>query len=304
MLTGASQAQAAILVVSAKLSEGIQEQTRIHILLAKMLGIKQLFVAVNKMDLVEYNKERFKAIKYEINEFLKAGNYYKAISFIPISAKKGDNLFSKSVNMDWDRGKSLVELLNKEIKIPAHSKSRALRVLIQDIYDDKARKVLVARIESGVLKRNGSLFLNISKQAGKVTALAGARGDKKKAIAGECASFQLLDVDYNKIRRGEVGSSLYDTPRVKKSFFAQIFVFDGTLNKNDKLIIRCGTAEKNCKIERIMKETIAIIEKDDIAEVKIAVDEPIIVERFSKFPSLGRFLLIKKDKISAFGVVK
>lgn len=315
MLTGASQAQAAILVVSAKLNEGVQEQTRTHILLAKMLGIRQLFVAVNKMDIVGYNKERFKEIKYEINEFLKANNYYRDASFIPISAKKGDNLLNKSDNINWYKGKSLVELLNKEIKIPTYSKSKALRVLIQDIYDDEGKKVLTGRIESGVLKRNDNLFLNISKQAGRVVSLVGAKGNKKKAVAGECVSLQLLGVDYDRIRRGEVGSSLYDTPRIKERFFAQIFVFGKNLNKNDKLIIRCGTAEKNCKIKkiirksdcenlRIKREDAATLKKDDVADVEMVVDGTIVVERFSKFPSLGRFLLIKKDKISAFGIVK
>lgn len=315
MLTGSSQAQAAILVVSAKLSEGIQEQTKAHILLAGMLGIKQLFVAVNKMDLVQYNRERFKQIRYKIDRFLKAVNCYKHASFIPIAAKKGDNLLHKSANMNWYRGKPLVDLLNKQIKMPAHLNSKALRVLIQDIYGNKGRRIIVGRIESGTLRQNEKLFLNLSQQAGRVTAIIGPEGSKKKAIAGECVSFRVSSIDYDRITRGEVGSSLDDFSAAKKTFFARIFIFNRNLYKNDKLTIKCGIAERNCRIEKIIenldysslrtkKQDSAILEQNDILKVKLAVDKPIVVERFSKFPSLGRFILIKKDKICAFGIVK
>ncbi len=315
MLTGTSQAQVAILVVSARLNEGFRKQAKLHILLAKMLGIKQLFIAVNKMDLVNYNKERFREIKTEALKFLRATDCYQHTPFIPISAMRADNLFSRSINMNWYKGKSLVELLNKKANKPIPSKSRGLRVLIQDIYDNKGRKIFVGRVESGVVRRSSKLFLNISRQLGKVVSLVNAEGDKEKAEAGECISFQLLTADCDKIKRGEVGSSLYYAPSVKKSFFARIFVLGKNLNKNDKLIIRCGTAERNCRIGeiiqkldydnlRVKKKKLICLKEDDIAEVKITADEPLAVERFSRFPSLGRFLLIKKNKILAFGIIK
>ena len=158
ILTGTSQARFAILVVSAKLNEGFRRQAKLHILLAKMLGIKQLFIAVNKMDLVKYNKGRFREVKNQIKNFLKAADCYKDTPFIPISAMRADNLFSRSNNMNWYKGKPLVKLLNKKVNEPIPSKSRALRVLIQDIYDNKGSKLFVGRVESGVIRLNQKRF--------------------------------------------------------------------------------------------------------------------------------------------------
>lgn len=314
MLTGTSQAEGVILVISAKPNEGVQEQTKRHIFLAKMLGIKQLFIVVNKMDTAKYDKKRFLRIKEETVNLLKSVSYGKNIPFIPISAKRGDNIFKKSTNMSWYRGKPLIETLDERAKVTNSLINKPLRISVQGVYDDKDDKIIFGRVESGILKLNNEVYLNLCKEKGKIIAIKYSQRNKKESFAGDCVGLKLSGVDYNQIRRGEVCSSLYNKPEARKEFVVKIFILNGNIQKNDRLIIRCGTAEKSCKIKeimrkinsengRIIRENTMALNDTEAGEVRISTDEPLVIEKFSQFPTLGRFLLIKENKIISVGII-
>ena len=156
MITGASQADAAILVVSAKTGEGVQEQTKEHVWLMKVLGINQLVVVLNKMDTVNYDQKRFEEVKEDVIKLLKGVGYkVEEIPFIPISAYHGDNVVKRSEKMGWYEGPTLVEALDKYIKVPPKPIDKPLRIPIQDVFSiTGVGTVPVGRVETGVLKVN------------------------------------------------------------------------------------------------------------------------------------------------------
>ena len=160
MLTGASQADAAVLVVSAK--EGIQDQTRQHTFLIKTLGIKQLVVAVNKLDSVDYDENHYKKTCKELKPILKSLGY-KDIDMIPISAIKGDNVFKKSQKMPWYKGSTLIETLDQKTIPCTLPLNKPLRGLVQDVYAyENDQNIIVCKIETGTLTPKKDVIFNPS----------------------------------------------------------------------------------------------------------------------------------------------
>jgi translation elongation factor TU len=313
MLTGASQAEAAVLVLSAKENEGIQEQTKRHLFLASMLGIKQLFVAINKMDTINYSEKRFESLKQELIKILKNLDFSN-VFFIPISAKKGDNVFKKSEKMNWYRGDELIKILDKNISPLESSSDKPLRFLVQDLYNVGNEKIVVGKIETGRLKKSSEVLFNLAGQKGIVNSIKGSDEDKKEAVAGENIGITFDEVNFSEIKRGEVVSNLDEKPKVKREFDAEIFLLgEIPLKEQDNIVIRCGTMEAKCRIKIIGiidSTTGNRIEKKeeldpvDAASIKILTSEPLAIEKFSNIPALGRFLLIKENKIAAAGVIK
>lgn len=314
MLSGASEADRAILIISAKKDEGVQEQTKRHLFLAKMLGIEQVFIVINKMDEVSYNEERFNEIKNTINKFLIKLNYdYKKIFFVPISAKLGENILKKSEKMRWYEGDCLIDLLEKNISTPLPVIERQLIGLVQDIYDIESKRLIITKVESGKIRVNDEIILNLCRQKGKIKSIRIYGEERDFAEAGESIGLEIENVDLDKIRRGEVISKT-ELNKVRE-ISAEIFLLlDEEIKEGESLEIRCGTAEAECqlyKIEKIVDSSTAeeIIEKKGIispreaATAILKLSEPMIIEKFSYIPSLGRFLLIKNNKIVAAGIV-
>ena len=160
MLTGASQAECALFTVSARLNEGVEQQTRTHIKLAKLLGIEKFFVVISKMDAVSYKKERFLELKREMKDLLKRINFYKKTIFIPVSAKEGDNVVKKTTAMKWYKEKPLLAMLDEHLKKFKRRKFSALRILIQETYFDGNRRILLGKIVKGLVRVNDTVFLN------------------------------------------------------------------------------------------------------------------------------------------------
>lgn len=159
MITGASQADAAVLVVAA--DDGVMPQTKEHVFLARTLGINQLIVAINKMDLVDYDEGRFKELKKEVSDLLKIVGYKPdEIPFVPLSAFKGDNITEKSENMGWYDGPTFLESLDT-LKPPEKPIDLPLRIPVQDVYSiTGVGTVPVGRVETGVLKVGDTVVLN------------------------------------------------------------------------------------------------------------------------------------------------
>ncbi len=218
MITGTSQADGAVLVCSAH--EGPQEQTREHIFLAKTLGVGQLIVAINKMDMVNFEEARYKKTVEEVSKLLSAVGYKPAeIPFIAISGFKGENVAKRSDKMTWYKGPTLLEALNL-LKAPDKQTDKPLRIPVQDVYTIKGiGTVPVGRVEYGVLKPDMKVIFMPSGKIGKAKDIEMHHEKIKQAEPGDNIGFN-VDIDRKEIRRGDVCGPTDNPPMVAKSRLA------------------------------------------------------------------------------------
>lgn len=311
MLTGASEADAAVLVVSAK--EGIQDQTKQHTFLIKTLGIKELVVAVNKMDMVAYEQSQYIKTCNELSKILQNLGYTD-VPMVPISAMKGDNVYRKSEKMKWYKGFTLIETLDETITPSKLPINKPLRGVVQDVYPYRDNQQIIAcKIETGTLKPGKTVIFNPSGKSGSLVKILTFGSAVEKAEPGESVGLLIDGIDT--VERGEVLSYPENQPRNIKKFIAEIVLFSGIQIKNgDELIIRYGTAEKKCKVQKILSEidpvnlTVSskfpeILKDEGVGEVELLALEPICLEKFSDFPELGRFVIEGKKGTAAAGIV-
>lgn len=306
MLTGASHADVAVLVVSAE--EGVQEQTRRHMFLLKMLGIKQVFVVVNKMDAVEYNKERFEEEKEQISKLLDSFDYATGeMLFIPVSAMEGDNIYTYSEHMKWYDGPTLIDALDGVI---LKGKEKPLRFAVQDIYKVDDEETIVGRVESGILRRADNVVFEPSGVKAKVEKINVFEGELAEAKAGDSIG---IIINGGEVKRGDVLGLVEKPPKPTNAFLGEAVLLDKNLKKGEVVEIRCGTAKVSGEIkeirEKIDSETGAVLESNpeeinehDAATIVFAT-EPLVVEEFAEIPELGRFVLVKANKNIGAGVV-
>ena len=307
MLTGASHADVAVLVVSAE--EGVQEQTRRHMFLLKMLGIKQVFVVVNKMDAVEYIKERFEEEKEQISKLLDSFDYATGeMLFIPVSAMEGDNIYKYSEQMKWYDGPTLIDALDGVI---LKAKEKPLRFAVQDIYKVDDEETIVGRVESGILRRADNVVFEPSGVKAKVEKInVFDEGELAEAKAGDSIG---IIINGGVVKRGDVLGLVEKPPKHTNAFLGEAVLLDKNLKKGEVVEIRCGTAKVTGEIkeirEKIDSETGAVLESNpeeinehDAATIVFAT-EPLVVEEFAEIPELGRFVLVKANKNIGAGVV-
>jgi elongation factor 1-alpha len=232
MITGASQADAAILFVSAKKGEfeagiGPGGQTREHAFLAFTLGVRQVVVAVNKMDdiTVEWNKERYEEIKNEVSRMLRmVGFKIDKVNFIPVSGWTGDNLSKKSAKMPWYTGPSVMEALDM-LEVPPKPTNKPLRVPVQDIYSITGiGTVPVGRVETGVLKEGANIVFMPSNKTAEVKSLEMHHAKIKEAEPGDNIGFNVRGIGKGDVHRGDVAGPVDNPPTVAKEFIGQIIV--------------------------------------------------------------------------------
>jgi small GTP-binding protein len=303
MLTGASHASVAILVVSAP--EGVQEQTGRHAFLLKMLGIKKLFVLINKMDLVGYKEEAFIKIKEDVEKLLTPLGYSNT-EYIAASAYQGDNIYKTSSKMDWYTGPTLIQALDN-IPIEEEEK-KPLRFVVQDIYHIREERIIVGRIESGVMKKNDLIMIEPSGVKTKIDAIKVFEGNIDEAKRGDCVGI----IAEGEFKRGDVCGLIESPPRPITRFLGEVVLLDKKLKKGDEFNIKCTTQKIKCQVndirERLNSETGEILEKnpEEIYENDAAIidfnTDPMVVESFSEIPELGRFILVRDGNIGA-GVV-
>jgi len=215
MLTGASHADVAVFVVSAE--EGVQEQTRKYMFLLKMLGIKQVIVAVNKMDAVDYKKERFETVKNQISELLNSFDYQtEEMLFIPVSALEGDNIYRRSEGMIWFDGPTLIEALDG---VRISERDKPLRFVVQDVYTVEGEKTNVGRIESGMLRRDDEVIFEPSSVKGEIEEIKVFGGELEEAKAGD--SIGVIINEGGGVKRGDVFGLVGNPPKPTKEFFGE-----------------------------------------------------------------------------------
>merc|ERR1712054_85045 len=235
MITGTSQADVAVLIIASPAGEfeaGISKngQTREHALLAYTLGVKQMIVAINKMDekTVNYGEARFKEIQKEVSNFIKKIGYNpKRVPFVPISGWNGDNMLERSENMKWWKGPTLIEALDA-VKPPVRPTEKPLRVPLQDVYKiGGIGTVPVGRVETGVLKPGMVVTFAPCAITTEVKSVEMHHEQLAEAVPGDNVGFNVKNVSVKDIRRGYVcGDSKNDPPKEAESFNAQVIILN------------------------------------------------------------------------------
>lgn len=310
MISGAASAEAAIIMVDAK--EGVKEQSKRHGYILSLLGIKNVYVAVNKMDLVDYSETAYNKIKKDYGEFLDSLGV-NPIEYIPISAYEGVNITEKSEETSWYKGKSIIEAIDY-IKKDNNQNGNSLRFPVQDVYKFDHRRIIAGRIESGSIKVGDEIKIYPEGKATTVKTIEYWQDKDKKseAFAGESVGITVEDEFF--YRRGEVITKADDTIETSNRFRANVFwLGSNNLVENKKYKLKLGTAEVECEIESIIKVVDASdlselnnqdgIKRNDVAEVIIKTKEEISYDLFSKSESTGRFVIVDGYDISGGGII-
>ena len=313
MITGASQAEAAIIIVDAE--EGVSEQTRRHSYILGMLGLKQVIVAVNKMDLVGYKEGRYREVDKEIQNFLETIKI-KPRYVIPISAKEGDFVAKKTENLEWFDGPTILEALDT-FEVPESPKDKPLRFPIQDVYRFDDKRISVGRISSGTIRPGERIIVLPSMEKTRIKHIIEWQSDKENpfgpgsyqypesAQAGKSTGVTLEDKVF--LDRGDVISTPQNQPKITDKFNAHVFWLDKEpYKKGERIKLKCATQEVMCEIEKIERvidsSTLKVLTEDadeirnrEVADVIVKTSQPIIIENFNDTPELGRFVFERGD---------
>ncbi len=325
MITGASQADAAVLFCSAKKGEfeagiGPGGQTREHAFLAFTLGIRQIVVAINKMDdtTVNWSKERYDEIKNEVGRMLRmVGFKIEKINFVPVSGWTGDNLIKKSDKMPWYTGPTLIDALDL-LEVPAKPTNKPLRVPIQDIYSITGiGTVPVGRVETGVLKPGMNIIFMPSNKTAEVKSIEMHHAAIPLAEPGDNIGMNVRGVAKTDIHRGDVAGPTDNPPTVAKEFVGQIIVIyhPTAIAAGYTPVLHYHTGQIACRFTELLKkidprtgqvteEKPSFIKTGDAAWVRMEPLHPIALETYTDFPELGRFAIRDMGTTVAAGVVK
>ncbi|MDP8296744.1 MAG: GTP-binding protein [Candidatus Orphnella occulta] len=309
MITGATLAETAILIIDC--TEGIMEQTRRHAYIISMIGIRNVIVVINKMDLVNYNQKKFIEIETAINAFLKTLDMEPCF-ILPISAKDGVNITKKCSKLNWYNGPSFLKALDM-LKPSREKANRSLRLPVQDVYDIEKKRVLVGKILSGSLVKGKEILVLPGFAKAKIADIK-IFGKKPKKVSNRENIGVTLDRDID-VKRGFVIVDKESANRLEDRFQCNIFwMSKKPLEINKPFSIRCATQEVNCiaeKIERkINSSTLEIVYDNpdkvglnESAKVSFKTERPIVIEEFSRLKELGRFVIEGDSTLLGAGII-
>ncbi|AST58852.1 sulfate adenylyltransferase [Thermoanaerobacterium thermosaccharolyticum] len=311
MISGAANAEAALLVIDA--NEGVREQSKRHGYILSLLGIKKVYVLVNKMDLIDYSEEKFLDVKSDMDTFLKSINVFPQ-KYIPVSAFYGENIALRSKKMPWYKGDTVLDALDifekdKEII------DKPLRLPIQDVYKFDNRRIIAGRIESGVLNVGDEIVIYPSKRTSKIKSIEYWQEKDKttKIEAGMSVGITLFDEFFYK--RGEFITRKDDeAPLVGDTFKANIFwMGEKRLTINKKYKLKLVTQETECEIAAINKvidastlfsnDNAKEVNTNEVAEVVIKTKDKICFDEFRNNHVTGRFVIVDGYDISGGGII-
>ena len=309
MISGAAQADAGVVVIDVE--EGIQEQSRRHCYLLRLLGLKEIIIVVNKMDLIEYSQRKFNHLKKQIVEYLSEIDLAcKAV--VPISARDGQGLIDLSEKMPWYTGSNFIDTLDQ---LPEANSTNDLptRLPIQDVYKFDERRIIAGRIESGTLKIGDELLFTPSNKRAAIESFEvwNAKDKKTKAIAGESVGIILNEEIF--IERGHIASLSTDAPIETNVFRGKVFwIGNKPIIAGDRLKIKIGTAEHISEVQSIENKIdlssleaidADLLEKNDIGEVVFRTKSTVALDPFEKNHRTGRFVLINEYETVGGGIV-
>jgi bifunctional enzyme CysN/CysC len=310
MITGAASADAAVLVIAA--NEGIREQSRRHAYLLSMLGISEIIVIVNKMDLVHYSQAVFEEIVAGYTEFL-GSLELKPRLFVPVSARSGENVVQKGSELEWYLGPTLLEALDQVANVSPPS-GQPLRFCVQDVYRFDERRIIAGLIESGTLKPGDQLVFAPANKTCVVASIETWKAPSRvEAVAGDAIGITVRDQIF--VERGHVASHLQERPIEANRLRADIFwLAEEPLRKGTQYELRLATQQMKChitSIEQVMDSSTLAIESHDVEEVPrnavgrvmLQTRAPLVMDNHERVPALGRFVLLSDGRICGGGTV-
>jgi bifunctional enzyme CysN/CysC len=311
MITGAASADAAVLLIAA--NEGVREQSRRHGYLLSLLGIKQVVVAVNKMDLVGWSQEKFEALKTEYIAFLKQIGM-EAKLFVPVSARNGDNVKNRSSNTPWYEGPTILDALDR-FQPPASSSELPLRFPVQDVYRFDERRIIAGRIESGTLRVGDTLVFSPNNKTTVVNTIENWGGpNRESAVAGESIAITLAEQIF--VERGHVASHEKNAPIETNRFKANLFwMGKKNLEVGPRYKLKLATQELDCEIvsvdrvidastlETVGDGTRKHIAKNDVAEITLQTRGLLVMDNHDTLPILGRFVIVDDRDVAGGGII-
>jgi bifunctional enzyme CysN/CysC len=312
MVTGAAQAEAALVVIDAQ--EGVQENSRRHGYLLELLGIRQVAVLVNKMDLVGYSQERFAAIEAEYRAWLKQIGLEPSV-VIPISARQGDNIAAPSPNMPWWKGATVVVALD-DFKAARRPGDQPLRFPIQDVYRFDHRRILAGRVESGRIKVGDRLAFSPSNKTSTVKSIERWNAPVRDfAEAGESIGITLTDQVF--VERGAVAALENTPPYVLTCFKARVFwLGKQPFMPGRKYRLKLATQEADCQIEKLERVidaatlqtvqrpgTEPYVGRHEAAELTLRTMRPVAFDAINEVAATGRFVIVDGFDVAGGGVI-
>jgi bifunctional enzyme CysN/CysC len=336
MITGASRADAAILVIGA--DEGVREQSRRHAYLLSMLGIRQVIVVVNKMDLIDYSEKRFREIEQEYRKFLQELGL-KAQTFIPASAKQGENVARASMKMKWYCAASVLEALDI-LQPQKQDPNLPLRFCVQDVYRFDGRRIIAGRIETGALTVGDQLVFSPANKSSVVATIerwrpvmpsgveespgeifkitqrdptTSLRTTVGPAVAGDSIGITLTEQIF--VERGYVASHQNETPIETNRFHADLFwIVREPLRVGHFYDLRLATQQVKCQVVSIEQVTDSStletrsdgreqLERNEVGRLAIQTRGPLVIDNHDRIPNLGRFVIIDDGQICGGGTI-
>ena len=317
MISGASTADVAILLIDAE--EGLREQSHRHATILSLLGIKQILVVINKMDLVDWSRDVYEKIRTDYTKHLTALKLTPK-AFIPMSAYLGENLVKRSVKMPWYEGRSFLETLDS-LEAPRPDQEKPLRFPLQDVYKFEKQRLYAGRIESGSLKTGDKVLFLPSGTKTIVRSIekwnppqsVGGQARPQKAVVGESIGLTLEDPVF--AERGEMVCRAADGPQVGQSFAANVFWMGSEhLEKGSRYVLKITTEEVECVVESITKvinsstldeiaRSTKEVAKNEVAEIVLRTKKPIAFDPFDEITATGRFVLQGRRQILGGGII-
>ena len=320
MITGAAQADAGVLVVSGSPGDGVQAQTKEHVFLCRTLGVNQLIVAINKMDMSKYDEKRFNQVKEEVSTLLKTVGYNPAnIPFIALASLHGENVVKKSTNMPWYKGGTLLETIDT-LTPPEKPVDKPLRLPIQDVYNITGIGVVpVGRVETGIMKVGDKIIVVPAREGkgitGEVKTIEMHHEQLQQAEPGDNIGFNVRGIEKKDITRGDVLGPVSNPPTVASEFTAQIIVLNhpSVLTIGYTPVFHIHTAQVACQIISIerklnpatgetLQEKPDFIKNGDAAIIKVKPVQPLVIEKQKDLPELSRFAVRDSGQTVAAGM--
>jgi bifunctional enzyme CysN/CysC len=315
MVTGASRAEAALLVIDAR--EGVQENSRRHGYMMSMLGIRQLAVVVNKMDLVGYDRDHFAGITRDYDEFLGRIGVHPAC-FIPCAGREGDNIVARSLAMPWYAGPTVLEALDR-FESEGPPLDRPFRMAVQDVYKFTAqgddRRIVAGTVETGVVRVGDDIVFYPSGKKGRVRTIeAFNRPAPSEARAGEATGLTLQEQIY--VSRGEMVARAADskphvTTRLRVSLF---WLGRRPLVKKRDYVLKLGSARVACRLEAVHRvvdassldasESRDKVERHEVAECSLGLNRAVAFDTADALPGTSRFVLVDDYEIQGGGIIR
>lgn len=318
MITGASQADAGVLVVAA--NDSVMAQTKEHVFLSKTLGVSQLIIAINKMDMVDYAEDKFNKVKEDVSALLKTVGFKPdEIDFVPIASLLGENLVKKSDKMDWYKGGTLLEAMNK-LKVPDKPTNLPLRLPIQDVYNITGIGVVpVGRVETGIMKIGDKIIVVPGREGkgvlGEVKSMEMHHEQLQQAEPGDNIGFNVRGIAKNDIARGDVLGHVDNPPTIASEFTAQLVILNhpSVVTVGYTPVFHIHTAQVACQIiaiekkinpatGEVLQENPDFIKNGDAAVVKIRPIQPLVIEKQSEIPQMSRFAIRDSGQTVAAGM--